>query len=57
MADARQYFLNSKIQLIITVKPRGFWGQAKTRGKSGSAVNRGFGFWGPKLAKIGGKGL
>ena len=21
---------------------RGFWGQAKTRGKSGSAVNRGF---------------
>ena len=24
---------------------------------SGSAVNRGFDFWGPKLAKKGGKGL
>ena len=35
----------------------GFWGKAKTRGKSGSAVNRGFGFWGPKLAKKGGKDL
>ena len=34
---------------------RGCWGQAKTRGKSGSAVNRGFGFWGPKLAKKDGK--
>ena len=42
------------------------WGQAKTRGKSGSAINQGFGFWdrnwpkkvgkAQKLAKKGGKG-
>ena len=40
--------------LIYTVKPRftaGFGGRQKP------AVNRGFGFWGPKLAKKGGKGL
>ena len=50
-----EIFLSFRKKYSKTPFYRGFWGQAKTRGKSQSAVNRGSGFW--KLAKKGGKGL
>ena len=51
-----KYFMANYIYSKTPIYRR-FWGKAKTRGKSGSAVNWAFGFWGLKLAKNGGKGL